>query len=276
MTKLKNILIFGGTHGNEWTGIYAIKKLSQSPSPAGHSVEYILANPKAFELKKRFVDEDLNRAFEFLSEDRPHSYEHKKARELKKKIESSPCLVVDIHTTTANMGTTVILTRSDPYNFRLAQKLALKFPELKIIFSPDPHKKYLVSQSDYGLMIEIGPVANNILHGQALEVCEELIHEIFRLMPIMDDSSVEVEVYEEIEDVYYPLEEGELWAYIHSHFQGKDFTPLLGTYIPFKSFRGEDILKSTEETLYPIFINEAAYYPVHLAYTLCRKKIIKI
>jgi hypothetical protein len=40
------------------------------------------------------------------------------------------------------------------------------------------------------------------------------------------------------------------------------------------TFQKESIEMKIDEDLYPIFINEAAYYPQKLAFTLCRKKSI--
>ena len=74
----------------------------------------------------------------------------------------------------------------------------------------------------------------------------------------------------------YPLDEkGQLSAYIHSGFQGQDFTLLEGNYTPFRKFSGEEITFKTLGPRYPIFINEAAYYPQQLAYTLCEKRVVK-
>jgi hypothetical protein len=41
-------------------------------------------------------------------------------------------------------------------------------------------------------------------------------------------------------------------------------------------FDGREIERTSAEVTYPIFINEAAYYPSKLAFTLCRKTIKKI
>jgi aspartoacylase len=273
---MKKVIIFGGTHGNEWTGVYAIKKYAEVLANEFPELDlhFIHANPEAFQINKRFKDEDLNRAFQFLSEDRPHSFEHQRAKELKVLIDKEPCFVIDLHTTTSNMGNTVIISHDRPLNFFVAKNLTEKLSDCRVILSPDPNKKYLASQSEFGMMIEVGPVANGVVDGVVLEGTLQLMREILHALSTQKDfTSGSVEIYEEIEDVYYPQNEnGEITSYIHRDFQDKDFIPVNGTYLPFKSFSGENETRVTKEELYPIFINEAAYYPVKLAYTLCRKR----
>jgi succinylglutamate desuccinylase len=267
------VIIFGGTHGNEWTGIYAVRKFATVLSKEFPSLnlEFIHANPEAFSINRRYKDEDLNRAFQFLDENRKQSYEHQRAKELKELITHN-CLVIDLHTTTSNMGNTLILTQDQPINFYLASKIVEKDKNTKVLFSPDPEKKYLASQSPFGLMIEIGPVPNSVLDGRTLQATLDLLrgilHEISTFTHLSTGS---IEIFEEVEDVFYPEHKGELCAYIHQDFQGKDFQHILGEFIPFRTFEGGEVTNKTTEKLYPIFINEAAYYPEKLAFTLCKK-----
>ncbi len=208
-----------------------------------------------------------------MGENRPNSFEHKRAKEIKAQIDESPCFVIDLHTTTSHMGRTVILCSYDPLNITVADALAKNAPDCKIIGSPDPHKKYLVSQSQMGMMVEVGPVANGLIEPKALEGSLGLLEIIFQSLVENLAPRGDFEIYEEIQDIPYPQSEnGELKAYIHSEFQGKDFVPVKGKYSAFQTFSGETIHFETSEILYPIFINEAAYYPQQLAFTLCRKK----
>ena len=279
MKALKKVLIFGGTHGNEWTGIYAVRKYASQFAQEFPNLDlhFIHANPEAFKINKRFKDEDLNRAFQFIHDDRPSSYEHKRAKELKALIDAEPCFVLDLHTTTSNMGNTVIISHDRPLNFQVAYALNKNLPDCRVIFSPDPNKKYLASQSDFGMMIEVGPVANGVVDGKALEGTLAVLKEVLSALSTPQNlTGGSLEIYEEIEDIQYPVSESsEINGYIHSGFQGKDFSPVEGKYIPFRTFDGKDVTLEAKERLYPIFINEAAYYPQLLAFTLCRKKTMK-
>ena len=276
---MKKIIIFGGTHGNEWTGVALVKNYADSLKEEFKELDinFVLANPVAHELNQRFKDEDLNRAFQFLSEERPNSYEHQRARELKNLINEEPCFVIDLHTTTSNMGKTVIISHDQPLNFHVANEILKNDSDAKIIVSPDPHKKYLASQSETGLMIEVGPVANGVIDAKILEGTLEILKNVLRSLSTLTTLTTgSLEIYEEIEDIYYPQNSlGELEAFVHKDLQGRDFSELDGEYTAFRTFKNEDIILKTKEKLYPIFINEAAYYPKGLAFTLCRKRFLE-
>lgn len=275
---MKKVLVFGGTHGNEWTGIYAIRSCEEKFKKkfANLDLQFIHANPEAFTLNKRFKDEDLNRAFQFLNENHPNSYEHNRAKELKALIDDSSCFILDLHTTTSNMGNTIIISHPNQLNFFVASALLKNLPDTRVILSPDPKRKYLASQSEFGMMIEVGPVANNVLSDVTLRGTINLIEATLETLSTLTNLTTgSLEIYEEVEDIHYPLnDKGEMSAIIHEGFQGKDFTLLEGSYTPFKTFDGKDISLTTAEKRYPIFINEAAYYRTKLAFTLCKKRIL--
>ena len=69
----RQVVIVGGTHGNEYTGVYLIKKLREESSKKRFKnidTLFELANEEAFKLNRRYVDKDLNRCFskDFLKE----------------------------------------------------------------------------------------------------------------------------------------------------------------------------------------------------------------
>lgn len=275
MNSPSRVLIIGGTHGNEWTGIKIIEHYQDYLKKKYPSLEleFILANPEAHEMKVRYKDEDLNRAFQYLNEQRS-SYESQRAHEIFNLITKSPCFVIDLHTTTANMGNTLIVSHYNALNLDLCGRVGKNYPLCRVIGAPDPSRKYLVSQSDFGLMIEVGPVANNIVSAPQLEsmltILEGILTELSNGLRAQPGS---IELFEEAQDIYHLKDaKGTISTYIHSSFQGSDFQKIHGKFIPLKAFSGEEIELETTEELYPIFINEAAYYPQQLAFTLCRKK----
>ena len=69
MEKINKLAIVGGTHGNEFTGIYLVKKFDKFPdlmSRTNFETKTLLANPLGFELVTRYIDTDLNRCFKVL------------------------------------------------------------------------------------------------------------------------------------------------------------------------------------------------------------------
>ena len=60
------VVVVGGTHGNEFTGVYVISHLNAAELQRDFphiNVETLLANPRAHAASIRFVDDDLNRQF---------------------------------------------------------------------------------------------------------------------------------------------------------------------------------------------------------------------
>lgn len=62
---LSRVAICGGTHGNEWTGVYMVREvLRQNVERDGStSLTVVLSNPPAVEACRRYIDMDLNRCF---------------------------------------------------------------------------------------------------------------------------------------------------------------------------------------------------------------------
>ena len=100
------VVVVGGTHGNEYTGVWLEKALRDKS-------ETIVGNPAAVEANRRFLDEDLNRCFLRSKLDAPpETREALRAREVDaalgpKGSDTAADLVIDLHTTTANMGVTI-------------------------------------------------------------------------------------------------------------------------------------------------------------------------
>jgi aspartoacylase len=275
--NLNRVLVFGATHGNEWSGAFIVNRYLEKFKKKFPelNLEFILANPRAFQESRRFIDEDLNRSFQFLKADRT-TYELELARNISKQIQEEPCIVIDLHTTTANLGMTIIVVDLNAFNLKLCQNIQNMIPECKIILSPDPQKKYLVGQTPFGLMIEIGPIANGVINAQTIEKMELLLQVALCSVNLPTTES-DLVVFEEVQDIYYPQnDKNQINAYIHSDLQGMDFKAIKGKINAFKDFEEREISIEVDEELYPIFINEAAYYSQGLAFTLCRKKVIPV
>jgi aspartoacylase len=81
----------GGTHGNEFTGAYLIKKFDQFPDlitrPSFETMT-LLANPKAFQATRRYLDKDLNRCFlqKDLQNSTTSTYEETRAKSINKTL----------------------------------------------------------------------------------------------------------------------------------------------------------------------------------------------
>ena len=82
----------------------------------GIEYEYIIGNPVAYEKGCRYIDVDLNRSFkesENFDQHKNSFYEINRANFLVDEFGidgSKPCqIAIDLHTTTANMGTSIVM-----------------------------------------------------------------------------------------------------------------------------------------------------------------------
>ena len=273
---IQRVLIVGGTHGNELTGAYIIKKLEQQPAQvrrATFETITLLANPKAFATVRRYVDKDLNRCFHQLDlQDLTRSgYEEIRAREINSLFgaegKTPADVILDLHSTTANMGLTVI-TNENPFNFRLVAYLQSVNPLVKVYILPKSDQGYsgLPSICEFGCTIEVGPVAQGVLQAEQFRQTEALIDSALNYleyqnrggMPSFDNA---ITVYQHIRTIDYPRDElGEIQAMIHPQIQFKDYEPLHPGDPIFLTFGGKAIAYEGTSTVYPVFINEAAYY----------------
>jgi len=250
------LAIIGGTHGNEPVGIKVIEAL-QDNNKITYKNEFktFLGNPKAYEIGKRYVDSDLNRAFGKTGTSK--GYETERSAELTKEISGNFNFIFDLHTTTANMGLTVILTHLDDASLKSACYLKKLNPELKIIVSVRagmecPYTSHMASS---GLTIEVGPVANNVVNSELVLATYKMTKEILDFDFEEDFDYSSVECFKTIGLMSYP-EKGK-WM-VHPSVDGHDFRKLDNGEALFINIDGEE--KNYEgETIYPLFINEAAY-----------------
>lgn len=280
------VVIIGATHGNEKTGAWLIEKWKAQPSllPSKHEYLLLMGNPKALEQNLRFVDFDLNRSFNGGNQD-SKTYEYIRAKELKNKLKEwtkgEDFFLIDLHTTTSNMGTTFIMSEKERLNAEVMRIVQNQLPESHLLFSfYDQQNIYLNSLSRYGVLIEVGPVAQNLLLGSAIEAMERATLETLKALPEHYPTSlapVTLEGFLEGEEVAYPQWEGsKKGSYIHPDFQGQDFQLLKKDHPLFVTQEGETLCykgdsDEGEEELYPVFINEAAYYYKGFAYTKATK-----
>jgi aspartoacylase len=266
------LVILGGTHGNEFVGIEVIHRLEEFPiENPFHSYQTFLANPKAYQLKKRFVDSDLNRAFGTSGQSK--GYEEQRARELQKEIEGNFDFLLDLHTTTSNMGLTVILSHRDERSLKAACLLAKTFPSIKLICERSQGKDapFTPSMCPSGLTIEVGPVANNVVKAELVLACAQMAQAI--ICSNFDEVNIDPDLvlYQTTGNQIYP---GNEWM-VHPELEGHDFDPVKKGTPLFINFQGKIMTYQEEEVFYPFFINEAAYQNDRIAFAMARKTRLK-
>lgn len=286
----KKLAIVGGTHGNEFTGIYLLKKWEVNPgliTRSSFTTETLFANPLAYRKNKRYIDHDLNRCFDqtHLENANLNSIEQSRAKEINQLLgpKGDPRIdfIIDLHTTTSNMGPTLLITQKGAFYNQLAAYMSMKMPEIMISCDEDyktnQEHHFLSSIAKDCVMVEVGPVPQSVLRHDVFEASDIMTQHILDFVEHFNNNSVpslpeSTTAYRFIESISLPLnDDGSRNGMIHKDIQDKDFTEIKQGQPLFVTFDNETICYEGEKTLYGSFINEAAYYDNNLAMSLLEK-----
>lgn len=300
MSLINNIVVAGGTHGNERTGVRLVEKWMENPGcyntlcPSA-KVQLVLSNPEAMRLNRRYRDHDLNRAFSQTCLDvtaEPQEYEFRRARELNKIYGpkgpgTKTDLLLDVHNTGSNMGYCLILSTRDPFTMKASAVLTQEFANAWIYYQPEERSAspYFGTVAKADVCIEIGPQQHGTLNAAIFETSEKLVKRYLELAEewnrgeLQKRAPIQVEVYTQLRDLGYPKPQGggAIQAMIHPDVDGRDYQELKKGDKVFRTFDGRDILYEGEAdgrtSVWPIFINEPAYYEKDIAMSLTVKTV---
>jgi aspartoacylase len=288
---IKKVAITGATHGNELTGVYLVKHWQLDPKPlirSNFKAEAILMNLKAIKECRRYIDRDLNRCFnDSILTSTSNLYEERLAREFNQilgpKGSEKPNFdfIVDLHSTTANMGLSIVVSNNSKLTYRAISYLCQKEPKLKVYrWRGDEEDAFVDSIAPHGFAIEVGAVPQGVLRADLFIQTQNLIYHLLDFIEKENDGLSmalnDVEFYDHEMLVDYPRDKnGDISAMVHEDRQDKDFN-IIQTGDPlFRTFDG-DVISYEGESLYTLFINEAAYYEKGFAMTLAKKKVYKL
>ncbi|MER2490591.1 aspartoacylase [Catenovulum sediminis] len=291
--SIKNVAIVCGTHGNEITGVYLMKKWQKDLSLISResfSTGLLQGNPKAYEINRRYVDKDLNRQFAQKDLENPElgSYEENRAKVINQilgpKGNPKTDLIIDLHTTTSNMGPTVLIPQKGRFYNLLAAYVKQQMPEAIVFCDEDSRANedhhLLCTVGKYGVIVEVGPVPQSVLRHDVFEQSEQLTQIILDFVELFNQDALpelpeSVEVFRFIKSLTLPVDEqGERIGMVHKHVQDSDFAQLNPGDPLFMKFDGEAILYDGDKTVYTAFVNEAAYYDNNLATSLMEKAVL--
>ena len=298
---INTIVVAGGTHGNERTGVSLVEKWMAHPECydslcKSAKVELVLANPEAVRLNRRYRDFDLNRSFSQTCLDvtvEPSQYEFRRACELNrmygpKGANTRTDLLLDVHNTGSNMGYCLILSARDPFTMRASAVLTQEFEDAWIYYQPEERSAspYFGTVAKADVCIEIGPQQHGTLNAAIFERSEKLVKRYLELADewnrgeLQKREPIQVEVYTQLRDLGYPKPQGggAIQAMIHPGLDGHDYRELKKGDKLFRTFDGKDVLFEGEvdgRSVYPIFINEPAYYEKDIAMSLTVKTVEK-
>tara|TARA_Y100000589_G_scaffold37661_1_gene31492 strand:+ start:5094 stop:5984 length:891 start_codon:yes stop_codon:yes gene_type:complete len=284
----ENLLIISGTHGNEINPIWAAKKFQNliSLNDKKSNLKFILGNPEAYKARLRYIDVDLNRSFNLQKcESEKNIYEIKRANFLLSEFGKNSVnpfqIVVDLHTTTSNMGTSIVLYGRREKDFCLAGVLQSKFG-LPIYLHEKDQKQvgFLVEAWPCGLVIEIGPVAQNHYDAEIVErfltILNFLDHMSRDFTSLSENLPSQISVFVHQKSIDYPRDEKQnINALIHPSRINRDWLSLAKGDPLFLGMDGENIYYEGKDKVYPVFIGEAAYREKRIAMSFTKKEIIK-
>ncbi|XP_006893461.1 PREDICTED: aspartoacylase-2 [Elephantulus edwardii] len=290
---LRRVAVTGGTHGNEMSGVCLVQHWLREPGemqrPSFTAVP-VIANPKAVAACRRYVDRDLNRTFinsnltTTATADDP--YEVTRARELNQLLGPKASgkafdFLLDLHNTTANMGTCLIADSiHNVFVMHLCRHLQLQNPEQRcpvLLYQRPGEESYNVhSVAKNGLGLELGPQPQGVLRGDIFSRMRSLVTSTLDFIELFNQGAAfpafETEAYRFVGLVDFPrTEDGNLAGTVHPQLQDRDFEPLHPGAPIFQMFSGKDVLYEGETTVYPVFINEAAYYEKGTAFIQAEK-----
>ncbi len=291
---IKKVGITGGTHGNELTGVYLIHKFQANPALVKRTSFETLCmhmNVGAIEQCTRYVDKDLNRTFTLkaLEDYTLTEYEDSLSKVINQQIgpkgSDTPAvdLVIDLHTTTSDMGLSICVSTQDPFTWQAIAYVQEQIPELHIFrWNGDTEDASFVSSiPPHGITIEVGPIPQGVLRADTFFGTERVVQAILDYVELHNQGKAiqytEANIYDHVELIDYPRNaQGEITAMLHPSLQDNGYAKIEKGDPLFVTLEGKDICYEGEEPRHILFANEAAYYEKHFSMCLTDKKTISL
>lgn len=214
------VIVFNvGTHGNEYQPVVAAEKFHQEFDPANllrGKIRFVISNPPALRQNKRFLIEDLNRAYpgNILG----HG-ERRIAAKLLGYVRDAD-YVIDLHTAPNDSPPFVILGRRDKNRLRLAEIA----PVSPIVLFEADQSCAMVDFTRCGIGIELGDHNNPISADLGLRVIQQYLsaiglskdsssltnaHEYYEVFRTLKNDEIQVNVLERLRN-FQPIANSEL------------------------------------------------------------------
>jgi len=282
------VLLVAGTHGNEINGIFLFDQWEKSPlliNTHGIKTCKIIGNPEAQKAGKRYIHQDLNRSFreESLLAINSSKYEEKRANELVNlygEAGENPCqIALDFHTTTASMGSCMVVYGRRPADLALASLIQNQLGLPIYLHESDQRQTgFLVESWPCGIVIEIGPVGQGLLNSgiiaQTKLILETFMYQIHQVQNLTFHTPEKLIIHRHIKNIDFPRDEhGNIDGYVHSQRQSKDWHELKKNDELFFKLNGEIIRFDEDEPYIPVFINEAAYMEKNISMSFTKREL---
>jgi len=190
--EAKKLIVIGGMHGNEISGVEAIEEtlefFQKHPEiQLNGKIYFIKGNISALNKNERFIDKDLNRLWsdDYIQNEHPDIFDVKEVKELHKLIaedicqnDYSNCTLLDLHTFSAKTGAFCI-PADNPKSMALAQTFKTPFIEKLAGSLPETALNYFGNKGMASVVFEGGTHAS-------IEAKENLKAGIFHTIAYLD------------------------------------------------------------------------------------------
>ena len=286
------VLVVAGTHGNEINAPWLLDQWQKQPDlieTCGLEVVPVIGNPAAREQGRRYLDRDLNRSFrpDLLEEaaagtsavDREIARAHSLVRQYGPEAPKPCSVALDLHSTTAAMGSSLVVYGRRPADLALAAAVQQRLGLPVYLHEADQAQQgFLVERWPAGLVIEIGPVPQMVLDAQvvertrlSLQACLQVLGEAHQGHLRCTGSLV---VHRHLGSLDLPRNsKGEPDGCLHPARQGRDWCPLHPGDPLFLTADGREVRYDGPCGRVPVFINEAAYGEKGIALSLTEREV---
>jgi predicted deacylase len=238
------VAVVGAIHGDEPCGVRAIERLLESEPTVDRPVKLIVANEPALDAGKRYLDEDLNRAFP--GDPDGETRESRLAAELTAEIEG--CTTLALHSTQSYEHPFAIVREATGIPLELASQL-----DVAAIVETGPFDDGRLFESVTELVeVECGYQGS----AQAADNATRLVREFLRATGVLVDEPAltprEHPVFR-LDDVV-PKSEAEEYEVFVTNFERVEAGD------PFAAVDGEQVI--ADESFYPVLLSAYGYEDV--------------
>ena len=283
------VLVVAGTHGNERNAPWLLEHWRQQPAALEASalaLKLAIGNPAALAAGVRYIQRDLNRSFSLSLLDDPgrEELEVQRARQLIAAHGpggTSPCLVVlDLHSTTAAMGNSLVLYGRRPADLALAAGIqSLLGLPIYLHEADGAQSGFLVEQWPCGLVIEVGPVPQGVITATVCRQTQLAVEAALAVLAAARAGRLRLPstlvLHCHAGSLDLPRHsDGRPAACLHPLRQHRDWQPLHPGDPLFLCPDGTTTCQAAtaESPLWPVFINEAAYGEKGIALSVTRRE----
>lgn len=286
------VMVVGGTHGNERNAPWLLETWRRHPAllrSSGLALELVLGNPAAHAAGARYLDQDLNRSFvpALLDAPDPGGRERQRARELLAlhgPEGSAPCLVaLDLHSTTAAMGNSLVVYGRRPADLALAAGLQQRLGLPIYLHEQDRAQTgYLVERWPCGLVVEVGPVPQGVIQAPICRQSQLALEAALEVLAAARSGTLRqparLVVHRHLGSLDLPRHgDGSPAAVVHPQRQNRDWQQIAAGDPLFLTAEGATIAFHPQEEMeagpvWAVFINEAAYGEKGIALSLTHRE----